>query len=76
MLKPICIKHMKEMTVTVTGANVHYPLAQYIYNGDIWICPVDDCDNEIFLRAFTPAIEGFHPEYQGRRELALQMWDL
>lgn len=77
MSKPICVEHMMEMQCSLTGATVHYPLAQYIYMGDIWECPRGDCKHEVFLRAFTPVVEGFMPQYHAAKEEAtVKMWNL
>lgn len=77
MLKPICLVHTVEMVCAQTGATVFYPLAQYVYMGDVWACPITPECSPVFLRAFTPFVEGFHTNYEAAKdEATYKMWDV
>lgn len=76
-MKPLCVPHIVEMICIRTGELVVYPLAQYIYHGDVWRCPVTGCDNTTFLRAADPAIEGHQADFYYERERAyMRMWNV
>lgn len=73
---PICTEHLVEMTPTLNGATAFYPIAQYIYIGDMWACPHTNCPNKIMLRNHRPLLEGWQDGYhKAREEATVRMWN-
>ena len=76
MAKPICAVHMVEMVVKQNGVRVDFPLAQYIYMGDLWGCPLGEC--EIIIRAEMPFLYGeMDSSYQYyKQDVTHRMWNV